>query len=128
MNPKFEEQFRQEGFTEPTLIQKYVYPKLAEGKNVVGLAPTGSGKTLAYSLPLLEKILPKDGSQLLIMAPSQELAAQLTNTIRPWRHTNTSMRSWQKERKTAWQPQRNGQIRKKTSLYSMYWLPVPTME
>lgn len=24
-------------------------------------------------------------------------------------------------------PQRNGQIRKKTSLYSMYWLPVPTM-
>ena len=50
-----------------------------------------------------------------------------TNTIRPWRHTNTSMRSWQKERKTAWQPQRNGQIRKKTSLYSMYWLPVPTM-
>lgn len=84
MNPKFEEQFRQEGFIEPTLIQKYVYPKLAEGKNVVGLAPTGSGKTLAYSLPLLEKILPKDGSQLLIMAPSQELAAQLTNTIRPW--------------------------------------------
>ena len=84
MNPKFEEQFRQEGFTEPTLIQKYVYSKLAEGKNVVGLAPTGSGKTLAYSLPLLEKILPKDGSQLLIMAPSQELAAQLTNTIRPW--------------------------------------------
>lgn len=84
MNPKFEEQFRQEGFTESTLIQKYVYPKLAEGKNVVGLAPTGSGKTLAYSLPLLEKILPKDGSQLLIMAPSQELAAQLTNTIRPW--------------------------------------------
>lgn len=84
MNPKFEEQFRQEGFTEPTLIQKHVYPKLAEGKNVVGLAPTGSGKTLAYSLPLLEKILPKDGSQLLIMAPSQELAAQLTNTIRPW--------------------------------------------
>src|SRR5699024_2408902 len=83
MNPKFEEQFRQEGFTEPTLIQKYVYPKLAEGKNVVGLAPTGSGKTLAYSLPLLENILPKDGSQLLIMAPSQELAAQLTNTIRP---------------------------------------------
>ncbi|AYC10467.1 DEAD-box ATP-dependent RNA helicase CshC [Ligilactobacillus salivarius] len=84
MNPKFEEQFRQEGFTEPTLIQKYVYLKLVEGKNVVGLAPTGSGKTLAYSLPLLEKILPKDGSQLLIMAPSQELAAQLTNTIRPW--------------------------------------------
>ena len=84
MNPKFEEQFRQEGFTESTLIQKYVYPKLAEGKNVVGLAPTGSGKTLAYSLPLLEKILPKDGSQLLIMAPSQELAAQLTNTTRPW--------------------------------------------
>ena len=35
-------------------------------------------------MPLLEQLLPKDGTQLLILAPSQELAAQLTNVIRPW--------------------------------------------
>ena len=46
--------------------------------------PTGSGKTLAYALPLLEKVLKGDGPQLLIIAPSQELAAQLADVIRPW--------------------------------------------
>lgn len=50
----------------------------------MGLSPTGSGKTLAYALPLLEKVLKGDGPQLLIIAPSQELAAQLADVIRPW--------------------------------------------
>lgn len=84
MNEKFTQYFQEQGFKEPTLIQKEVYPLLQAGKNVLGLAPTGSGKTLAYALPLLEKLLPKDGPQLLIIAPSQELAAQIAAVIRPW--------------------------------------------
>lgn len=55
MNDIFEKHFKEQGFTEPTLIQKEVYPLLAQGKDVLGLSPTGSGKTLAYALPLLEK-------------------------------------------------------------------------
>ena len=37
---------------------------------------------MAYTLPLLEQLLPGDGTQLLIIAPSQELAAQITEAIR----------------------------------------------
>ena len=65
-------------------------------------------------------------------ANSLRIGFELLHQFEGWdkydkaRHTNTSTRSWQKERKTAWQPQRNGQIRKKTSRYSMYWPPAPT--
>lgn len=84
MNPKFENFFTEQGFSAQTPIQKEVYAPLAKGESVLGLAPTGSGKTLAYALPLLEQLLPKDGTQLLVLAPSQELASQLANVIRPW--------------------------------------------
>ena len=84
MNQKFKDAFTEAGFTELAPIQEAVYPLLSQGENVLGLAPTGSGKTLAYTWPLLEGLLPKDGIQLLVLAPSQELAAQLTEVIRPW--------------------------------------------
>lgn len=84
MNDTFRKHFEEEGFDEPTLIQEKTYLLLAEGRSVLGLAPTGSGKTLAYALPLLEKLLAGDGPQLLVIAPSQELAAQLAGVIRPW--------------------------------------------
>lgn len=70
------------GFSEPTLIQKKVYQFLKAGKNVLGLAPTGSGKTLAYVLPLLQITQSKAGTQLLVVTPSQELTAQVTQVIR----------------------------------------------
>ncbi|MCR1901605.1 DEAD/DEAH box helicase [Ligilactobacillus apodemi] len=84
MNPKFTAYFEEQGFKELSPIQAKTQALLAKGENVLGLAPTGSGKTLAYTLPLLEQLLPEDGTQLLVVAPSQELAAQLTNVIRPW--------------------------------------------
>lgn len=84
MNPKFEAKFKEDGFSEKTLIQEKTYELLAKGQNVLGLAPTGSGKTLAYLWPLLEKAMPNDGTQILVIAPSQELAAQITEVARPW--------------------------------------------
>lgn len=84
MNPKFEAKFKEDGFSEKTLIQEKTYELLAQGQNVLGLAPTGSGKTLAYLWPLLEKAMPNDGTQILVIAPSQELAAQITEVARPW--------------------------------------------
>ncbi|WP_125581569.1 DEAD/DEAH box helicase [Lacticaseibacillus suibinensis] len=72
------------GFTEETPIQTAVYQPLKQDQSVVGLAPTGSGKTLAFGLPLLEKLVPDDGLQLLILAPSQELAIQTRDVLRPY--------------------------------------------
>lgn len=84
MHPKFIEQMQQENFVALTPIQQAVLEPLSRGENILGLAPTGSGKTLAYAWPLLEKLQPKQGTQLLIIAPSQELGAQLNNVLRSW--------------------------------------------
>lgn len=81
MNPKFVEEFEKEKFTDLSPIQKAVYEPLSAGENVIGYAPTGSGKTLAYAMPLLETLLPKDGTQLLVLVPSQELAVQVNNVM-----------------------------------------------
>lgn len=84
MNEKFKQYFKEQGFTKLTPIQQATQAPLQEGENVLGIAPTGSGKTLAYAWPLLEKVMPGDGTQLIIMAPSQELAAQITTVVREW--------------------------------------------
>lgn len=84
INSIIKEEFAKQGYEELTPIQKAVFEPLATNQNVLGLAPTGSGKTLAYVLPLLGNLLPDDGTQLLILAPSQELGMQITEVIRPW--------------------------------------------
>lgn len=84
MNEQFKKYFENQGFTTLTPIQQATQKALQDGKNVLGIAPTGSGKTLAYTWPLLEKVLPGDGTQLIILAPSQELAAQITEVVREW--------------------------------------------
>lgn len=84
MNEKFKQYFEEQGFTELTPIQQATYKALQNDENVLGIAPTGSGKTLAYAWPLLEKVMPGDGTQLIVMAPSQELAAQITDVVRQW--------------------------------------------
>lgn len=76
--------WQEAGFDQPTQIQDAVYQPLKNDVNVVGLAPTGSGKTLAFGLPLLEKLVPGDGIQLLILSPSQELAIQTRNVLQPY--------------------------------------------
>ncbi|AEV95476.1 DEAD/DEAH box helicase [Pediococcus claussenii] len=84
MNDIFKQHFTEKGFEQQTLIQKRVEQKLRDGESVIGLSPTGSGKTVAFVLPLLEKIIPGNGTQLLIIAPSQELAIQTTEVVREW--------------------------------------------
>ncbi|KAF0422003.1 DEAD/DEAH box helicase [Pediococcus pentosaceus] len=84
MNDLFKKHFNEKGFVEPTLIQQKVAEPLRNGESVLGLSPTGSGKTLAFALPLMEKITPGDGTQLLVLSPSQELAIQTTDVFREW--------------------------------------------
>ena len=74
----------QQKFTTPTAIQEAVFEPLREKAHVVGISPTGTGKTIAYLLPLLTQIKPKEGSQLLIVTSSQELAMQVATVAREW--------------------------------------------
>lgn len=84
MLKQFEAHFKDLGYTEQTAIQAAVYEPLVGDHNVLGLAPTGSGKTVAFTLPALANLLPGDGTQLIVLEPSQELAIQTSRVMRDW--------------------------------------------
>ncbi|MFC6314039.1 DEAD/DEAH box helicase [Lapidilactobacillus achengensis] len=65
------------GFRQPTPVQNAVIPVLLAGKDAVVESQTGSGKTHAFLLPLLSRLEKhEDLAQLVITAPSRELATQ----------------------------------------------------
>jgi superfamily II DNA/RNA helicase len=67
----------------PTEVQIAAIPAISTGKNLIVQSPTGSGKTLAYLLPLIAKMdLQNKDLEVLILAPSRELAVQVVNVIR----------------------------------------------
>lgn len=71
-------------------MQEASLAQTAEGKDLILLSPTGSGKTLAFLLPLLLALKPGDSSiQVLILAPSRELALQIESVFKamntPWK-------------------------------------------
>jgi ATP-dependent RNA helicase DeaD len=70
------------GFTSATDIQAQTIPPLLTGQDVLGEAQTGTGKTAAFGLPALAKI---DTSikkpQLMVLAPTRELAMQVAEAI-----------------------------------------------
>jgi len=83
LRPELLENIASLGFTEPTPIQAAGIPPLLQGHDVIGRARTGSGKTAAFGLPLLHN-LDRDarGVQALVLAPTRELALQVTEALR----------------------------------------------
>ena len=70
------------GFTSPTQIQDKSIPLILKGRDVVGESATGSGKTLAFGCGIIEKVIPKNGLQALILEPTRELAEQVKNMLK----------------------------------------------
>lgn len=72
------------GYESPTAIQKQTIPFiLSDIRDLIALAQTGTGKTAAFSLPILDMI--DDTSrkiQLLVLAPTRELALQIAKDIK----------------------------------------------
>jgi ATP-dependent RNA helicase DeaD len=69
------------GFKVPFPIQETAIPLILQGKDVVGQAHTGTGKTAAFGLPILQQIKSGGPVQVLILAPTRELAVQVTDEI-----------------------------------------------
>lgn len=70
------------GFTEMTEVQEKAIPVMLEGRDIIAKAPTGTGKTCAFGIPL---VLGVDAAvkapQAVVMAPTRELAQQITEDL-----------------------------------------------
>ena len=75
------------GFAEMTEVQEKTIPVMLAGRDVIAKAPTGTGKTCAFGIPL---ILGLDQSrnypQAVVMAPTRELAQQITEDLQDLAH------------------------------------------
>ena len=72
------------GYTQMTEVQARTIPPLLAGRDVLGAARTGSGKTLAFLIPAVEllyhaKFMPRNGTGVMVLSPTRELALQIYN-------------------------------------------------
>ncbi|MCV7349678.1 DEAD/DEAH box helicase [Mycobacterium parmense] len=75
------------GIGSPFPIQSETLPDTLAGRDVLGRGKTGSGKTLAFSIPMVSRLAgrPRRPSRPsgLVLAPTRELASQITATLKP---------------------------------------------
>ncbi len=71
------------GIEELNDMQREAQSGIHANKEVILLSPTGTGKTVAFLLPLIAELNPDiEEIQLLILAPSRELAIQIEKVCR----------------------------------------------
>jgi ATP-dependent RNA helicase RhlE len=81
---------RSEEYETPTPIQEQAIPILLKGHDLLGIAQTGTGKTCAFATPLISRMLdrparmPPRHVRVLVLAPTRELAAQITDSFRAY--------------------------------------------
>jgi len=79
---------RVKGFETPSPIQRLAIPALMRGnKDIIAQAQTGTGKTAAFGLPIMEQLAPNGKVQALILAPTRELALQVSDEIISYKGT-----------------------------------------
>ncbi|WP_416956587.1 DEAD/DEAH box helicase [Nocardioides sp. T5] len=79
------------GITTPFAIQEMTLSVALLGTDLIGQARTGTGKTLAFGIPVMQRSiapsnpayadLPQGKPQALIVAPTRELALQVSNDL-----------------------------------------------
>jgi translation initiation factor 4A len=70
------------GFENPSEIQKKAILPIIQGNDVIAQAQSGSGKTGAFTISTLQLIdTTKEETQALILAPTHELALQISKVI-----------------------------------------------
>ncbi len=81
----------EQGYTEPTPIQKQAIPVVLSGRDLLGAAQTGTGKTAGFTLPLLQRLMASATGiagrrpiRALVITPTRELAAQVEESIRTY--------------------------------------------
>ncbi|WP_373035175.1 DEAD/DEAH box helicase [Sulfurimonas sp.] len=82
---------KEQGYSEPTPIQKQAIPVILDRKDILAGAQTGTGKTAGFTLPMLELLSRAKDSKhpkgkqhhvkALILTPTRELAAQVAESV-----------------------------------------------
>jgi ATP-dependent RNA helicase RhlE len=105
--PEYLRAVADEGYAEPTPVQREAIPIVLAGRDLLAGAQTGTGKTAAFVLPLLQRLHAADGSdgvarpahavprpahakpvrphvRALVLAPTRELALQVEQSVRTY--------------------------------------------
>ncbi len=69
-------------FFEPTEVQIKTIPLLLSGEELIVRSQTGTGKTAAFGIALIEQIIADKKKKGLVLAPTRELAIQITKDLR----------------------------------------------
>ena len=86
----------EEGYTEPTPVQRAAIPIVLAGRDVLAAAQTGTGKTAAFALPILDRLRHHANTSFsparhpvraLILVPTRELAMQVDESVRTYGRT-----------------------------------------
>ncbi len=81
------------GFTELTQVQELAIPIMKSGCDIIAKAPTGTGKTCAFGIPIVLSINDSlNMPQAIILAPTRELARQITDDLRDLTHFHKAIR------------------------------------
>jgi ATP-dependent RNA helicase RhlE len=82
----------QQGYTEPTPVQRESIPHVLAGRDLLAGAQTGTGKTAAFVLPILQRLNARNDRnangrrpiRVLVLAPTRELALQVEESVRTY--------------------------------------------
>jgi ATP-dependent RNA helicase RhlE len=83
----------QQGYTEPTPVQRQAIPIVLAGRDLLAGAQTGTGKTAAFVLPLLQRLnetrpvsqsMARRGIRVLVLTPTRELCLQVEESVRTY--------------------------------------------
>jgi ATP-dependent RNA helicase RhlE len=78
----------EQGYSKATPIQQQAIPLVLEGRDILAGAQTGTGKTAGFTLPLLQRLQKSPSGKrrvrALILTPTRELAAQVSDSVRAY--------------------------------------------
>jgi ATP-dependent RNA helicase RhlE len=82
----------QQGYTEPTPVQREAIPLVLDGRDLLAGAQTGTGKTAAFVLPILQRLTQSGASgsnnrraiRVLVLTPTRELCLQVEESVRTY--------------------------------------------
>jgi ATP-dependent RNA helicase RhlE len=96
LTPELLRAVAQEGYTQPTPVQRDSIPLVLDGRDLLAAAQTGTGKTAAFVLPILQRLTAAPAYRqtsgrrpirVLVLTPTRELCLQVEASVRTYSRT-----------------------------------------